>query len=328
LRKNGVEVEECHDASPSHIARIYKLIKKHHGIDYDAMIVGFPGQKIFPLAKLLSQKRKTPMILDAFLSFYDSSVFDRKEVEEGSFKARLYYYLDKYSCKVSDRVLLDTEEHIKYFCEEFHLEREKFGRIFIGADDDVFYPREANRQDGFTVVFHGTFIPLQGIQYILKAAKLLKEEEIKFDIIGTGQTYESAVRLVRKLDLKNVRLRGRVKYEELPDLIARADVGLGIFGDTPKAKRVIPNKAYEILAMKKPLITGDSPAARETLTNKENALLCEMANPEAIVNSIVKLKEDEKLRKRISDKGYKLFKEKFSPKMIGREVKKVIYEVM
>ena len=114
----------------------------------------------------------------------------------------------------------------------------------------------------------------------------------------------------------------------MPTHIAKADIGLGIFGDTDKAKRVIPNKAYEIIAMKKPLITGDSSASREFFSDEKNALLCEMANPGAIAESIIKLKEDESLREKIAGNGYTLFKERARPKVIGKEVKKIVEECL
>jgi glycosyltransferase involved in cell wall biosynthesis len=45
--------------------------------------------------------------------------------------------------------------------------------------------------------------------------------------------------------------------------IHAADMCLGIFGESGKAGRVIPNKAYQVLSCGKPLITRDSEAIRE-----------------------------------------------------------------
>ena len=331
LKKNGVEVFECYDRSSIWL-RYPKLLWKYLKTGkYDVIIVGAQGHTSVLLAWLLAKIFRRKLIFDPFISLYDTAVFDRKEVDKKSLKARYYYYLDKLSCALAAVVIIDTKEHAKYFNIEFNVSKNKIYIIYIGADDEVFYTRESNKQNKkkITVEFHGTFIPLQGIEYIVHAAKILeKEEDIIFEIIGKGQTYNQVLELSKKLNVNNVSFIGWLDYENIPKYIERADICLGIFGDTIKARRVIPNKAFEILAMKKPLITGDSPAARKVFKDKENVLLCEMANPESLAEAILMLKEDENLRNRIAENGYMLFKERFCLLEIGKEVKKIIQSLI
>jgi glycosyltransferase involved in cell wall biosynthesis len=82
-------------------------------------------------------------------------------------------------------------------------------------------------------------------------------------------------------------------YRELADWIDHADVCLGIFGDSDKASRVIPNKVFQILAMGKPLITRDSPAIRELLAaDMPGVYLIPPADPEALVGAIRKFRSE------------------------------------
>lgn len=331
LRKNGVEVIEWSILhNPHTIFRYAKLLRKYT-TDYDAIIMGFPGGRDdIPLAKSLALFNRKPIIFDAFISQYDTKVFDKKVCREKSVRAKCYFYSDKIPCIISDLILLDTNEHIDYFVNTFGIKKEKFRRVFVGADDSLFYPVKAEKEDDkFRVLFYGTYIPLHGIEYIVEAAKLLENNKnIKFEILGSGQTYKDIMNLSKKLKIKNISFK-KEWFEKNPQkYIIKTDVCLGIFGDTPKAKRVIPNKAFQAMAMEKPLITGDSPAAREVFSNEENAILCEMANPKAIAEAILLLKEDKKLRKRIAENGYRLFKERFTPQVIGKEVKIIIEEVM
>ena len=332
LKQNGVEVVECNDRH-SFLRKYLSLAKKYFSLDdFDAVIVGEFGQTDVPTAWILTKITKKPLIFDVFVSTYDGIIHDRKLFKENSFRAKYYYYLDKISCKLPKILFLDTNEHIKYFNEEFGISEKKFRRIFVGSDDEIFYPRKnVKNNDTFTITFYGSFIPLHGLQYIVRAAKLLEEyKDIKFEILGSGQTYNFIRDLSEKLKICNiVFIKERVKYEEIPNFITKSDVCLGIFGDTAKAKRVIPNKVYEALAMGKPLITGDSPAIKECgIVNRKNTLLVEMANPEAIANAILELKDDEKLRNDIAKNGLALFKENFTPKIIGKGVKKVLEEVL
>ncbi|HJQ43015.1 MAG TPA: glycosyltransferase, partial [Jatrophihabitantaceae bacterium] len=56
-----------------------------------------------------------------------------------------------------------------------------------------------------------------------------------------------------------------VDSDELPALVAGHDVCLGIFGTTPKASRVVPNKVYQGAAAGCAIVTSDTPPQRRTL---------------------------------------------------------------
>jgi glycosyltransferase involved in cell wall biosynthesis len=78
-----------------------------------------------------------------------------------------------------------------------------------------------------------------------------------------------------------------VDYSELVDWIHRADICLGIFGDSEKAARVIPNKVFQILSTGTPLITRDSPAIRELLDPEmPGVLLVPPKQPDALVDAL------------------------------------------
>lgn len=266
--------------------------------DYDLLIV--TGITAFFVSRIFSRK---PIIFDAFISNYDTLVHDRKIVPENSFKARILWFTDKYSCKLADKVMVDTVEHMRYFVDEFSIDSKKFSVVLIGTDTSLFYPQEGKKKkEKLNVSFWGSYIPLQGVEYIIKAAKLLeKEDDVEFNLLGSGQTWAEMNDLASNLNIKNIRFHPWVHYHKLPLYIAEADVCLGIFGITAKAKRVIPNKVYEAVAMKKPLITGNTPAIRRFFRDGENCLLCEVGNPEALAEAIMELKKNPRLMEEIAN---------------------------
>lgn len=325
LEENGVEIIEC-QVDPKKKFKYWKLFKKHRKVgNYDFMIVGFPGHTVMPLAKLICRK---PIIFDALVSLYDSNVFDRKNVSPHSLKALKYWLLDWFSCKLANVILLDTNEHINYFVKKYGINKEKFHCLYIGSDNEIMYPRPSNKNHSqFLVHFHGTYIPLQGIEYIIEAAKLLEAQNIKFNLIGRGQTQQEIINLSKKLNTRNVNFIDFLPQEELVKYIAQADVCLGIFGQTPKAKRVIPNKVYEAIAMKKSLITADTPAVREIFKNREHCLLCNIADSKDLAEKILELKNNPELRNQLAENGYKLYKEKLTPRILGQELKNILEEL-
>lgn len=326
LRQNRVEVLECVEGS-NHRLKYIKAVLKYLRMRprYGAMIIGFPGQEMMFLARFLTFR---PIIFDAFTSHYGGYILDRKKYPLNSWHALYYRFLDRWSCKLADLVLLDTQAHIDFFVREFGLPKEKFLRVFVGTDSSIFYPRQSLRtSDQFKIHFHGNYIPLQGVQYIIQAAKLLEGENIQFNLVGGGQTFSIVQVLTRDLKLKNVNFIAPVAYDALPDYIADADLCLGIFGDSPKTELVIPNKVFEAIAMKKPVITADTLAIRELFTDRENIFLCRRADPRDLADAILQLKQNDEFRHRISDGAYRLFKSRVSEDIIGAELAQIVSSI-
>jgi glycosyltransferase involved in cell wall biosynthesis len=111
------------------------------------------------------------------------------------------------------------------------------------------------------VVFFGLFTPLQGAVTIGEAIGMLTPTDgVEFTMIGSGQD----------LDAARAAARGGaatawvpwVDSAELPGVVARHDVGIGITGTTPKALKVVPNKVYQCAAAGLAVVTSDSAPQR------------------------------------------------------------------
>lgn len=322
LRENGVEVIECNTREQS-FRKYWHLIKKHWGVrrHYQVMVVGFPGHTIMPLAWLLATVHGKKIVFDAFISQYDSIIFDERKYDERSFQAVKFWLLDWVSCVLADAVLLEVQAYADYFAETFRISRKKFHVIFVGCDDEVIYPREQEKKtDAFVVHFHGTFIPAQGIPYIIDAAEMLIEKGVHFNIIGRRDHYATTIEDSKRRGITNITFVDFVPYATLADYMAQADVCLGMFGDTAKAKRAGAFKIIEAMAMRKALITANTSAIREFLVDGENALLTPIADGKAIADAIVRLQNDNALRVKLAENGYALFKRRMTPKALGAEL--------
>ena len=93
----------------------------------------------------------------------------------------------------------------------------------------------------YVVLYFGSVLPLQGVDVVLDAIKLLKnEKDIFFQVIGPiSKKYSKPVQ-------DNVEYIDWLEQKELAEYIANADLCLaGHFnGEIDKAKRTIPGKAY------------------------------------------------------------------------------------
>ncbi len=295
---------------------MHKKIKN----DYDIMFIAFQGQSIAPLAWLLARLNRKKIIFDALFSFYDSLILDRQEVGPNTLRAKFIHFLDWSSCRLADLIIVHTKFHQEFFIEEFNLKsrENKFMTMYVGSDDDLLYPiPELHPRGGeFVVHFHGSYIPVQGLEnVIIGAAKLLKDEKIIFNLIGRGRALPEALRLAKEWNLTNVNFIEPVPYRKLGDYMNRSDVCLGSFGTSPKIMRVVPLKVFESIACGRALITARTPAVLQLLTERENCLLTELGDPADLAEKIMELKNNPELKEKIARNGYELFRKELNPEI-------------
>ncbi len=289
----------------------------------DAVVVGFPAHSVAWLARLCCGRR---VLVDVFVSLYNSNVEDRGRYGARSRFAWKDWVLDWITVHVAPVILLDTDAHIAYFERVFGVDPRRCVRIPIGAEDGLFFPSTAplRTDPPLQVLFHGSFIPLQGVETIVRAAALLKDDpSVAFTFIGTGQEYARMQALAQEHACTNITWLGRVPYEPTPDAkhvaayVREADVVLGIFGVTVKTRLVIPNKVYEGIASGKPVITADSPALREWFTDDRALLRVPPGDPEALANAVRALRDPAR-RSALGEAARAVFVEHFSTEQLGK----------
>ncbi|MCA9605683.1 MAG: glycosyltransferase [Myxococcales bacterium] len=289
--------------------------------DHDAVVVGYLGHLDVLLAVPLARLRGKPVIFDAFISLSDTLVDDRALFAPGSLPARAVGLLDRLACALPDVVLLDTEAHARFFVEALGAPPGRTLRVLVGADEGVFHPEpEASRQS-FTVFFYGKLAPLHGVRTILEAAKRLEAEpDIRFLLVGEGQLDRELDAWMAELAPTNVERRAWMDGDALRGAIAGAGVALGVFGPSGKAARVIPNKVYQCMAVGAPIVTADTPGARELLVDGEHALLVPVGDPEALAAAILRLRDDPALARRLAANARARFAAEATTPAIGRRL--------
>ena len=118
------------------------------------------------------------------------------------------------------------------------------------------------------VLYSGNMGKKQGLEIVLQAANLLNQEpDLLFLMIGTGAALEELMQQAEHLQLTNLRFYPLQPYEDLPALMALANIHL-VVQKKGAADAVLPSKLTTILA-----VGGDSVITAEAHT--ELSLLCE-----------------------------------------------------
>lgn len=297
---------------------------------YDLVFIGFYGHLIL---RLLGNLIRQPLLFDAFVSNYDTLCFDRQRFAPNSFPGKAAFWLDQSTCRRADHILLDTTQHVDYFVQTFGLPAAKFTALPVGCSEAIYHPQvaaTAKLNDGKTrVLSYTTFLPLHGMETVVQAAARLQDTSIHFHSVGAGPLLPAMQQLAAGLGLSNLTFAPPVPPSTLAQEIAAADICLGgHFGPSEKAGRVVPGKIYQLLAMAKPLIAGDTPANRALLHHGHHALLVPPTDPQALADAILLLHGDPTLRTRLAEQGYQLYQSTCSEAVITQQLHTVIEQLL
>ena len=286
-------------------------------------VVLYPGQLDVRLVSLIGRLRRVPTVYDHFISLEETVVGDRGLREEKSTLARLLRRVDRGACRAASVVLADTPSDADYFAARAGIDPARVRVLWVGAQD-VFRPSDVTPERRL-VFFHGTYIPLHGIDTIVRAAKLLEDDDIRFRLLGRGQERPATEQLAARLDVRNVEFAEPVPLAELPGQIAQGELCLGIFGTTAKALRVVPNKVFEYLAVGRPVLTANTPGIRSAFSTE--LALVEPGNPEALATAVHRLLGDPAELERLAAAGRARFERDYSRPALGRLLRGYVDEL-
>lgn len=219
------------------------------------VVVPYPGHQVVGDVRA---RTDVPVVLDLFLSAYDTVIEDRRLAAPGSLAAQWCERLDRNACANADLVLLDTPENAAYVAELTGLPAERFAWLPV-HDPDA--PRQAaawrSPGDGpIDLLFFGTGVPLHGLDILLGAVASVPR--VRLTLVGGAADDRS-----RAHALLGERLRLEPEFVDrrrLQELLDASHLVAGIFGGSGKARRVVPFKVVHALAAGRPVLTADTPA--------------------------------------------------------------------
>lgn len=268
LRELGWRILDFHPAL-SGLADWEALLKRLPKPD----LVWVPSfrQRDLAAASRWAKAKHVPLLFDPLISAYDKQVFERKKIPVESIRAKRLLREERSLFQRADILLADTQEHARFFVETLGAAPGRVHVVFVGAEESLFLPgpgQEKTAGGPPEALFYGSFIPLQGASVIVEAARRYRGPPLRWTLIGNGPDLETCRQAA--LGLAHVSFEPWLDYTALPDRIRSADILLGVFGDTPKAGRVIPNKVFQALACGKPVVTRRSTSYPEDLARAED----------------------------------------------------------
>lgn len=315
--KNGSNREEVIDGISVHRSGIYVsrsngIVKRllnyfsfvwtsyHRGKKlgkFDFLMVESPPLFLGYSAIRLSKKLKARLIFNVSDLWPESA--EKLGIVTNKYLLKLAYQLEAKCYKEAYLVTGQTQGIVDDIASRFPSKRIYY--LPNGVDTSFYDPQKVitgdfRERNGFQVtdflIFYGGILGhAQGLEVVLNAANLLKDQRhVHFILQGTGPEQEHLLQLKVNLDLKQVHFFEPVQKQEMPSIIKSIDVAIIPLKKLLLFEGAIPSKVYEALAMKKPLLLGVSGEAKRHFIDKAKAgLYFEPENHDDLARQIMVL---------------------------------------
>lgn len=163
-------------------------------------------------------------------------------------------------------------------------------KLFKGKSDvmdDIF-------SDRFIMLYVGYLNGGRGLDTAIKAVPILKEKlnEVCLIIAGDGEYMDELRNLVNKLGIeKHVDFLGWVDSKLIPSYIYNSDVCIVPHDATDFVNSTIPNKLFDYMACKKPVLVSDAVPLKRIVNETECGMVFRSRDIEDFAEKVIKLKE-------------------------------------
>jgi len=222
------------------------------------------------------------------------------------FISKIFIIAEKLAAHYTDKILNLTEfgrqDHIK----ERIASPDKFVVSSCGVDLEPFLNTHSKnlskvaKNETITICWAGRIVPIKNLIMLLKAAELLKKEnlQINYQIIGDGELMDSSKEKVKELKLENIYFTGY--RTDLPRIFSQCDI-FALTSLNEGFGRVI----VEAMACGLPVISTKVGGVPEIIENGVNGILATPNDHYAFAEAIKTLVKNRDLRQIMSNNNKK-----------------------
>ena len=212
-------------------------------------------------------------------------------------------------------------------------DKNKVHLLTNGVDTDLFkkenrdedFRHEIGIENKFALCYAGIHGLAQGLQVIINAAEIVKDEEnIQFVFVGDGPEKQDLINMVKEKDLKNVLFLPLQPKTNMPKIVASMDAAIIPLKKLELFKGALPSKMFETLASEVPIILPVQGEAAKLVNNANAGIVVEPENAKEIAEAVLKLYNDIELRKKLGENGRAYVMENYARENITKKLEKIL----
>ncbi len=194
--------------------------------------------------------------------------------------------------------------------------------VFPNAVDvEKFNPSNCETKENkneFIIGYIGSSMPGRDIKTLIEAYKIVKKKlpDTRLELIGNFKS---------KCNIEGVVYRGTIAHDNIPKEINRMDITVAPYFKT-HTDRCSPLKILEYMAMEKPVITTKGKMAESIFLDETEKHIYIPENPKSLANVIIKIYENDELRKEMGVKARGIVMNNFNYKRYITRLDKICEE--
>jgi glycosyltransferase involved in cell wall biosynthesis len=172
--------------------------------------------------------------------------------------------------------------------------------------------------DGELAVYVGGLTEDRGVWDMLEGLGRARKEHRGLRLLMVGRFIPESLREVVESRVKELELTDAVKildwvpFEEIPEILKNAGMGLSLLRDLPRYRAAIPIKVYEYMAAGIPVIASDFDLVARLLGSERCGVLARPGSAESLSEALLALVRDRDAAQAMGKKGRIAVKREFN----------------
>lgn len=196
-------------------------------------------------------------------------------------------------------------------------------RFTVAPSSQTVRERLGAAQDETLVLYIGAHGISHGLESVAEAAALLDGKPVLFVFVGEGATKHALAERVESLDLRNVTMLPGVERNEVPSILAAADICLVPLRDVPLFSTFIPSKMFEYFGAGRAVV-GAVRGEPARLLEEGGAIVVEPGDAPALADAIADLAGDPARREQMGERGRRYVEEHFDRRRLAERYRSLL----
>lgn len=244
------------------------------------------------------------------------------KVRKGSLIERVWHRANRLMYKRAEQTIVLCEAAKTLVCETYGIPEDRVHVIHNWADPRELTPKPKAQSDfakqhglvePFTVMYSGNLGLYYEFETVLKAAEILKNENFRLVLVGSGGRRNWIAEEIKKRNLTNTLLLPYQPYEKLSDSLSASDAQLvtiarGIEGIS------FPSKLYSAMAVARPIIALSESWSEMRRIVEENKVgrWSEIGDADALVKVLREMMADRAACRAMGENARSTLEQKFT----------------